>query len=173
MAAQCWRSTASSCFVVVLLYSGAVGLLASDDPNMCKTTSILVYDHAFPFQHEGQVPYDYMLLVSVLYTDCIQAIFPWQFHDWWWYMYFVASPVSHKMTQHIQRRIKGNEWVGRFFPLPCQSTRDGSRSALFWQGKKTSKPTQHQWSYSFTLTTSAEFQWKFLCNALGTFVDKT
>ena len=42
----------------------------------------------------------------------------------------------------------------------------------FGMQKKTSKPTQHQWSYSLTLTTSAEFHRKFLCNALGTFVDE-
>ena len=42
----------------------------------------------------------------------------------------------------------------------------------FGMEKKTSKPTLHQWSYLLTLTTSEESHWKFLCSALGTFVDE-
>ena len=64
-----------------------------------------------------------------------------------------------------------NKWEDFFHSL-AKAHVMAAAMHYFGMKKKTSKPTQRQWSYSLTLTTSAEFHWKFLCNALGTFVDE-
>ena len=102
-------------------------------------TSILVYDHAFPFQHEAQVPYDYMLSVSVLYIDCIQAIYPWQLHDWWWY--FVASSVSHKMTTYPKMyQRKWMSWKIFSTPLPKHMWWQPQCTTLAWKRRQANQP---------------------------------